>query len=241
MDRFRVELKGDVTALKAVAPHLQTPELHLDVDSDTIFLKSSTFETMTLPGDVIAAARRMVPSIKAAIRLAGITGPRAVDAYRVVMETPEAPQNFVYVYAQESLAVGEALSATILGGSQPPPAPIPVELALTDARVALALELFAHDPNWYDLYKVLDVVEEDVGGERALEAKGWVPQSELKRFTQTANSQGAAGSDARHARDAFRPPKVPMPLADAVDLIRRLLIAWLATKGGAGLGPPGVP
>jgi hypothetical protein len=240
-DRFRVELKGDVTALKAVAPYLQTPELRLEVDGDTIYLKSMTLEALTWPDDVIAAARRMVPSIKAAIRLAGVTGLRAVNAYRVVVQTPEGPRNFVYVYAQEAVGVGEALSATVLGGSQPPPAPIPIEIALTDARVALALELFAHDPNWYDFYKVLDVVEEDVGGERALEAKGWFPRSELKRFTQTANSHGAVGLEARHARDAFRPPKVPMPLADSVDLIRRVLISWLATKGVSGQGPPGAP
>ena len=236
-DRFRVELKGDVTALKAVAPYLQTPKLRLEVDGDTIYLTSSTFEALTWPDDVIAAARRIVPSIKAAIRLARVTGPRAVDAYRVVVQRPEGPRNFVYVYAQEAIGVGEALAATVLGGSQPRPTPIPIELALTDARVALALELFAHDPNWYDLYKVLDVVEEDVSGERALEAKGWVPRSELKRFTQTANSHGAVGLDARHARNAFRPPKVPMPLADAVDLIRRVLISWLATKGVRGVAP----
>jgi hypothetical protein len=31
-----------------------------------------------------------------------------------------------------------------------------------------------------------------------------------------------------------------MPLADAADLIRRLLIEWLARKDGGGQGPPGV-
>ena len=231
--RFRVELTVEPAVLEAVAPHLQAPHVRLEKDGDTIFLTSSTFDEMTSRDEVFAEAKRMVPWIKAAIRLAGISPTGQVAAHRVEEQTPDGPRSTTY--AQVGLAAALTISAlppTILidGKPPPPPPPIPVELALRDARAARALELFARDPNWYDLYKVLDVIEEDVGGEKSLEGKGWASAKELKRFTATANSLGALGLDARHARDAWKPPKSPMTLEDAVDLIRRVLNPWLATK-----------
>jgi hypothetical protein len=175
--RFRVELTGEPAVLEAVAPHLQAPQMWLEKDGDTTFLTSSMFDAMSSRDEVFAEAERIVPWIKAAIRLAGISPTGQVAAHRVEEQTPDGPRSTIY--AQVGLAATLTISAlppTILIGRKPPPPPppIPVELALRDARVARALELLARDPNWYDLYKVLDVIEEDVDGEKALEEKGWV-------------------------------------------------------------------
>jgi hypothetical protein len=231
--RFRVELTGQPAILTAVARHLQAPEMRLEKDGDTVFLTSSTFDAMSSRDEVFAKAEQMVPSIKAAIRLAGVRLTGQVAAHRVEEQTPDGPRSTTYAKVGSATAVIiTALPPTILinGKPPPPPPPIPVEIALRDPRVALAFELFAREPNWYDLYNVLDVIEEDIGGEKVLEHKGWAPASELKRFTATANNLTALGFEARHARDAWQPPKTPMTLDEAVDLLRRLLTSWLATK-----------
>lgn len=230
--RFRVELTGEPTVLEAVAPHLQASQVRLEKDGETIFLTSSTFDAMTSRDAVFAEAERMVPSIKAAISLAGLRLRGQVAAHRVEEQTPDGPRSTTYAKVGSAALILTGLPPTILinGKPPPPPPPIPVEIALRDPRVALAFELFAREPNWYDLYKVLDVIEEDVGGEKVLERKGWAPASELKRFTATANNLTALGFEARHARAAWQPPKTPMTLEDAVDLMRRVLNSWLATK-----------
>lgn len=217
--------------LDAVLPNLQSPELLLEKDGESVFLTSSRFEAMTSRDDVMALAQRALALIEAAARLAGVR-PMPIQANRVEEQTTDGPRSTTYVHALSMSAVIGLPTPTIVIGGQPPPPPlaIPVEVGLRDSRAARALEFFAREPNWYDLYKVLDVIEEDVGGEKALANKGWVSRSELKRFTATANNLATLGPDARHAIDAWKPPASPMTLDDAVSTIGRILSAWLATK-----------
>jgi len=84
---------------------------------------------------------------------------------------------------------------------------------------------------WRPLYRVLDAIEEDMGGEKALESmlkeRKWVDGSELKRFTHTANNYQAIGDLARHGRGDWQPPDNPMTLGDAEQQISTLLKSWL--------------
>ena len=79
-----------------------------------------------------------------------------------------------------------------------------------------------HD--WVNLYKIYEIVEERGG--LAVTA---VSRSEIRRFKHTANHQGAAGPDARHARLDADPPKTPMALDEADVLAGRLLRDWLTS------------
>jgi hypothetical protein len=83
---------------------------------------------------------------------------------------------------------------------------------------------------------VLDIIREDVGDLRSIESRSGVATREISRFTQTANSYQALGSAARHAILRNAPPKSPMPLSEATELIRRLLRFWLADKLAARSG-----
>jgi hypothetical protein len=65
----------------------------------------------------------------------------------------------------------------------------------------------------------------------SVHAKGWVPKDRVKLFTQTANSPDAIGNEARHAETKFDPPKKPMSLVEAGEVVDALLSGWLASKG----------
>lgn len=226
--RFRVELSGWTGLIDALSPHLQSPELHLEKDADRTFLVSSRFDALSSRDEVMAEAQRALPLIVAAMRLSGLR-PMPIQANRVEEQTRDGPQSTVYAFAFSASAVIAAPGASRDDQSRPA-APIPVEIGLRDEHVARALELFARDPSWYDLYKVLEVIEEDVGGEKALAGKGWASRIALKRFTATANNLVALGSDARHAISTWKPPVSPMTLDDAVVLIGQVLSAWIAAK-----------
>ena len=127
--------------------------------------------------------------------------------------------------------IAEAFPSTILiNGTPVPPPSLKAETAFDNDYVAIALALLAEEPMWSDLYKVLELIEQDCGGEKAFYALGWEPEAELRRFTHTANNLGALGLDARHARLDWTVPARPMSLADATELIRRLMERWLASK-----------
>ncbi len=103
-----------------------------------------------------------------------------------------------------------------------------VSTGLFDEDAARALGLFGSlEPSWKNLYLVFEVVMEDMGGQSALEAQGWIPRSHIRGFKQTANSYRALGQETRHAKLSYEPPAEPMLLQDAHELVRTILARWM--------------
>jgi hypothetical protein len=227
--RFRVAVVGDPQVLDVLFPRLQTPTLTLERDGSDFYLVSSAFESMADRAEVYAAANRMLPRITAAARMAGLR-PRALTAPRVEEQTPNGPATTSFAGAGVAAAIAAAHPPPFAGAAPPPPPPsIPVDRAQNDDRVDRALALYARDPTFVDLYKFLDVIDEDVAPD-SIVSKGWASAPDIKRMKGTANNLRALGLDARHAIDAWQPPRVPMTLDEATALVGRVLEAWLNTK-----------
>jgi hypothetical protein len=228
--RFRVELIGDAAILQAVARHLQAPEIELMKDGDTMYLVSSTFDAMGSRDDVFEAAVRMERYLEAAIRLVGLKAAEPLVVRRVDEETPVGRRSTTYLRPPSAVMTLSVPPPTILIDGMPPPLPpaLPIELAMHAPRVARVLELMAKPPTWQSLYKVLDVIKDDLGGPVP---STWASGAELRRFKRTANSHAAVGLDqSRHAKDAWQAPRSPMTLREAIDLFRLLVTTWLASK-----------
>lgn len=136
-------------------------------------------------------------------------------------------------------------SATVTTGKgdhvPPPPAPAPRQLSLgaNEPNVAAALEfLGAPGPlEWFELYKVLEVIREDVKqrsevrrGDDALVATGWTTRTDLDRFKDAANDPTIGGPSARHAlRDESRERAEgpPMTQSEGRAYISGLAHSWL--------------
>ncbi len=104
-----------------------------------------------------------------------------------------------------------------------------VALANTDQKAAKALRLLGtREQSWTELYKLYEIVHSDVGNK--VFENGWATRNKIRLFTHTANSAGAVGDDARHAKEELAPPPSPMPLLEAQTLIRRLVMRWLRSK-----------
>ena len=86
-----------------------------------------------------------------------------------------------------------------------------------------------HD--WRELSYLLEIVEDSVGRKEITDA-GWATKGQLERFRGTANSSypEAAGDAARHGHRRWEPPRRPMPLNDARELIRRVVRQWIDTE-----------
>jgi len=109
-----------------------------------------------------------------------------------------------------------------------------VRIAQNDKSVAAVFVILANmDPNWSDLYKVLEIVREDVGGLDAVASAGWATKSSMNLFTRTANSVGAIGLDARHGVETTQPPSNPMNFSEARSLIKTIVHGWLRFKSSA--------
>lgn len=108
-----------------------------------------------------------------------------------------------------------------------------VALAQGDPAVARALQILGSDPRSpVVLYKVFEVIRDDVGGEKALRSFGWVSGKQLSTFTSSVNNPSVMGDHARHASDKQTPPRSPMDRPQAARFIRQLVISWLNWRAG---------
>jgi hypothetical protein len=101
----------------------------------------------------------------------------------------------------------------------------------TDVQDVLALLGKSEPPDWIDLYKIYEIVGDQVAGgpkgrEKALAATGWVTPGDLDAFKMSANHQGVSGDAARHARMSGSPRQHPMTIEDARQMIRVLVSGW---------------
>ena len=86
------------------------------------------------------------------------------------------------------------------------------------------------DPlDWYDLYKVWEIVEHAVGGLKGVVAQDWANKADINRFTASADHPGISGDAARHARRKGNAPGpgLKMPLSQADAMMRRLVGNWI--------------
>jgi hypothetical protein len=122
-------------------------------------------------------------------------------------------------------AVGFVVEA---GTPVAPPLPGPKYLALAaHPHVAEALAVMGNtDPNWVDLYKVYEIIREDIRPAKMHE-NGWVTRQDLNAFGDSANRPDVSGADARHARRPGRTPTDTMSLQQARQFIGDLLIRWI--------------
>jgi len=122
------------------------------------------------------------------------------------------------------------------GEPAPPLPPFAVrlwQLAQSDKATARVLAyLNAGDmATWSGLYRIFEVVREDVGSEDAIERLGWASRRQIERFRRSANSPTASGLSARHAKEPTQPPPNPMSPHEAEAFVRGLLDAWFQSKG----------
>jgi hypothetical protein len=106
------------------------------------------------------------------------------------------------------------------------------ERAATDERIHRALWLYGlpDATSWVGLYRVLEVIEEDLGKIPSDTRAGWPSATRRKLFERTANSFQAVGGAARHGHTKRQPPKSPMPIEEARELIASLLAKWISEK-----------
>jgi hypothetical protein len=106
-----------------------------------------------------------------------------------------------------------------------------VRLRLANPKVAKALRLLGtEEHDWVSLYRLYEVIEDDVGSLDNIVRHRWATKASIRRFKHTANSLGAVGDASRHGKELTMSPPDPMDLGEARALIEVILHNWLRSK-----------
>lgn len=96
-----------------------------------------------------------------------------------------------------------------------------IRLGAEESFVRNILLMCSTGMDFISLYRVLDEVKTYLKGKEKVE--NLVDKTKLKSFTHTANNFQVLGIDARHGTQSDDPPKCPMTLIEAQNLISELI------------------
>lgn len=236
MPEWRAQIRGEAFELEDLARALTAPDLNIIEEDGRYYLRAAAFAGFTEAHEVATCADALLPLIQGATRVHhGDVEPLHTE--RIVRVHEDGRQER-FVFGSASLRGRARLTGALTGGGLVAPTTpgdtiaSRVEIARRAPEVELALRFFATRPNWFDLYKVWEIVRGNVGGgKRALIKRGWGTKDDHNRFTYSANNYRASGMAARHAPGAAEESSLsPMSLEDAQEFIRTLLDNWIRTK-----------
>lgn len=205
-----------------------SPRLCIIKQEDNYFLESEDFNALIHAHEVYKCAEKMLPLINGAGGLQ-FDGFQRVRVDVVVEVKEDGTRNSIGFMSATILARCNLTLDTRSSPSEPTRVEEWVNLANKDEKVAKALRILGtREKSWVELYKLLEIVQSDVG--HRIIGDGWATRTNVSSFTHTANSVGAAGNDARHAEEVTTPPAIPMSLSEAQTLITGLVMQWLGSK-----------
>lgn len=227
-------LQGETFDLEELPGLFTDPLCRVFRDADGFYLEASQFEGLEDAAKVTASAKGILDVINGAARLV-FASFQPVGVAAVV--EPETGSRHISVTVRDGVRVRSKVGAVIVqgGGTSTPPPTQPVvsndwlRLALNDGAVAQVLRLVGKKQvTWFDLYKLMELLEAS-DGHSVLAAAG-ISKNELSRFSQTANSMGALGDLARHAKPSIPAPKQPMTLSEASVILHKWARVWLGKR-----------
>ena len=245
MTIWQVQLEGDLRDLEFLANVLSTGSRKVlrDEKGPGYVYESDSFHPCSTSEEVEQLAEGEVAVLSGILKLER----EARDALKygaVYRSNPNGGRD-IFVRVRESIQLRvETGAATVVvtnaaGNVIPQSAPPPprsavlLRLAAGDAAIAKVLRLLSAPDalTWVGLYRIHEVIENDVGGQHKLEKKGWGSADDLRRFKHSANSVHVGGDKSRHGKEPHVPPKNPMTLAEAEAYAKYIVQAWLVSKG----------
>ena len=235
--KWYVQLVGDTSDLAALAQSLVGADVNISYDGKNYVLTSNLFVEEEVKA-IKKKADDMVASLNGGIRIAlGATKTISIGSvYRQHDDGRRDTTVFPDPIVIKARVSAPTICLTHVDGTVEKFHPAdPVEkwtlLALNDEHVSDVLKIISlGELDWVNLYRILEIMEKDVGGRKIIVSNGWGTNPSIKLFKRTACSPGAVGLEARHGAENTQPPKNPMPISEARAMIISIIHAWLRSK-----------
>jgi hypothetical protein len=236
MPKWLVRLKGERFDLEDFPKLLRSPEVRVIEESGSFYLESSEFDSLTLAEEVRERGRALIKLINGVSKFNRKSFLGISEDCITRVEDDGKRHNYVFLEAEVKMRTKVSAKPTVIAAdgygkvdTQPSALESLLEVAQKHKVVADALTFYRED-TWISFYKAYEIISDDVHGMHQIIKNGWAVNSDISRFTQTAQSRAALGDSARHASKKYRPPAKPMTLSEARVLIKTILSRWISSK-----------
>jgi len=235
--KWQIRIIGDAQDLHEIGKSFSNDNIRITKKlNNEYYLFSDEFQIYTNAKDVFDIAGKLLFLINGASRLA--FGKNIKITLSDVVKVNDDGTEDIYLFIQDNIQIVDSVRIRITDNfgnildEISPADDIPrwVNLGIENKSVAKVLRLFAKQLDWVGLYRIYEVIENDIGGLDNIISKEWVTKSRIKSFKHTSNSPGVTGDNARHGKETLHPPKNPMQLFEARNLVEHLIGQWLISK-----------
>lgn len=219
-----IELNGEKQDLHVWQAFLRSPfdpfiEEVEDASGNYLALRSSAFDGMKSAKDVNERAKELFATLN--VTIAAHASADLVRNGAVVEFVPDGQPKRIHFLEAKSIilqtrvgmaeltirnAAGEVIQSPVVESA----AQRWLRAATIEPEIGCALRYLAGKPTWFELYKAYEALRNM--------PNGGIANSEVKRFTQTANA-----GERHHSNNKIKPHKKPMELWKA----RALIMQWV--------------
>ena len=226
-----VQLSGDTSDLASLAQSFTGSDIRITHDDQDYILTSDSFACCVDAADVHREAERIIDALNGAacispgtmqpIRVGAVLGSRADGKHDIFC--------FMEPVRLRHRVLPVSVKVTHPDGTVKESHPADhlkqwLSLALANEAVAKVFRICANNElGSVDLYRVLEIIAEDVGGLASIESKGWAKESLMRLLKRTANLE-------RHGVQKNQPPPNPIPKSKARALMVEIIHKWLREK-----------
>ena len=240
---WEVELAGDAFDLDELVLSMGETEPSIRKTKHGYVLQSATFDQFESHKDVETAANAMLLMLNGICAV--LLSTRMPIKVAAISKVGPDMTRQTFVTLSDGVHVRATLTMTVISADgsvqtthPADPAPSWLQLATVDSQVGRVFRLL-NDPHltWGAMYKIYEIIVDDMAGTGQIAVRGWASQTTMKRFKHTANSPSAVGDHARHGIEQTEPPPSPMPQSEAKALIDALVHNWLRAKANNSSKP----
>lgn len=232
---WKVNLSGDSYLLQCLSSNIiQTGELKIFEDDGHFYLTNKEFENLTSVDEVRNLAKEIIEMINGISFL--LFGKKGTIFSNSISKQNDVGGYNQFVFPETvilNLTVNQpSNSSTNEDGSLSYSSPLSLTQNLllsakTNSKKATIFRLLSSgNIDWVSLYRLYEVIYSDIGDQ----IFSWTNKNTIKNFKHTCNSISAIGDDCRHGLEKENPPKNPMSLIEAQNLIKLIINKYLEIK-----------
>jgi hypothetical protein len=229
--RIFIQLTGEKLDIQDIQSGLNTSNWKVTQELDGFYLSSSDLDKLTDHSDILSKARQFLDAANGAANI--VHSNHKPVGLGALKERNENGGFNIYISLSDTIQARSRLTATMTTNQDPDPKTIKttierwIEIADREENVRDVLHFF-NETTWWNLYKIYEIIKDDVGGQNRLYQL--IPKTEIKQFTQAAQSRDLLGDHARHASKTYVPPTTPLTLSQAQTTLKKLFANWIQLK-----------
>jgi hypothetical protein len=231
MKKTLIQLVGDQFDIQDLQNGLRTSDWRIVEETDGYYLTSDFLCSITDPKDIESKAKQIIDLLNGASSIINRNHKKIGTGSIIQMD--EEGKRSIFVTINETIQIRARTNAIVLGKGvvvEEPPSIIEDWLNIAQKHESVRDILhFFNEITWWNLYKVYEIINDDVGGQNPLYKL--VPKTKLRLFTQAAQSRELLGDHARHAsKKKYPAPTTPMTIDEALETIKKLFENWIKLK-----------